>query len=298
MNLPSWEVVLEVAVVGLMTGGVYSVMVSGLSLIFGVMRVINVAHGAFLVLAAYLAYWTHALLRLDPLLSVFVSAPAFFVLGMILERGLLARTGRDPGLTVLVTFALAIVIAGVIGWAWETTPRAVRTTYTDSVVQLDLGGMELRIRMVRLLGMGEAIAVVGPLYAFLRWSDMGRAIRATMQNAEAAQLVGINLGRVRAVTFGLGLATVAAGGAMFALNFAFNPSSHEEWISKMLSIVVLGGLGSLPGALIAAIVMGVVEAIASVTITTYLSPIVFYLLLFVVLIVRPEGLMGARVREA
>jgi branched-chain amino acid transport system permease protein len=136
------------------------------------------------------------------------------------------------------------------------------------------------------------------LYLLLIRSDLGRAIRATIQNPDAAQLVGVNVARVRAMTFGAGLATVAAGGAVFSLIWTFNAASHEVWISKMLAIVVLGGMGSLPGALIAALIIGVAEAIAAVTITTYLSPIVSYLILFLILIFRPQGLMGTRIREA
>jgi branched-chain amino acid transport system permease protein len=135
------------------------------------------------------------------------------------------------------------------------------------------------------------------LYLLLSRSDLGRAIRATIQNKDAAQLVGVNVARVQALTFGLGLASVAGGGALFSLIWTFNAGDHEEWISKMLSIIVLGGMGSLPGAFVAALIMGVVEALAAVTMTSYISPIVFYLILFLTLIFRPQGLMGAVIRE-
>lgn len=295
--MPSARVLAQVVVIGVLTGGVYALMVSGLTLIFGVMRIINIAHGAFLVLGGYLAYWTFTLLGVDPVVSIVISVPAFFIIGMGLESGLLSRVKQDAGLLVLLTFAVAITLEGAMGSMWQSTFRSVRTGYTSTVLSFTLGDITFRIPVVRLGGFIAAFAVLGLLWLLLRRTDLGRAIRATMQNPEAAQLVGVNVARVRAVTFGIGLATVAIGGALFSLIWSFNSGSHVEWISKMLSIIVLGGLGSLPGALIAALLMGVVEAVSAVTVTTYLSPIVFYLILFFVLVFRPQGLLGTRVRD-
>jgi branched-chain amino acid transport system permease protein len=297
MSLPSLNVLVQVAIAGLLTGGVYALMVSGLTLVFGVMRVINIAHGAFLVLSAYIAYWLFASFKIDPIFSLLITAPLFFIGGVIVQRYVFARVRREPGLMVLVTFALAITVEGVMGAIWQSTGRSVRTPYTNEVISVALADLPLRLPVVRLAGFVVAVVVLALLSVLLKYTDSGRAIRATIQNPQAAQLVGVNVARVQAITFGVGLATVAAGGALFSLIWSFNAASHEEWISKMLSIVVLGGLGSLPGALIAALLMGIVEAIASVTITTYLSPIVFYVILFLVLIFRPQGLMGGRIRE-
>lgn len=298
MSLPPLGVLVQVAVVGVLTGGVYALMASGLTLIFGVMRVINIAHGAFLILSAYIAYWLFTQYRVDPVVSIVLVAPAFFWLGAGVQRYILSRIRQDPGLLVLVTFAIAITLEGTMGTVWESTGRSVRTAYTGEVIAFTLAHLPLRLPVVRIVGFAAAVAVLTALYLILTRSDLGRAIRATMQNRDAAQLVGVNVGRVQALTFGLGLATVAAGGAVFSLIWTFNASSHEAWISKMLSVIVLGGMGSLPGALLAALIMGVVEAVAAVTITTYLSPIVFYLVLFLTLIFRPQGLLGTRTREA
>ena len=298
MSVPPTGVLIQVTIVGLLTGGVYALMVSGLTLIFGVMRVINIAHGAFLILGAYLAYWFFTLWGLDPILSIAVVAPLFFVIGVLVQRYVIARVRQEPGLLVLVTFALAIALEGVMGALWRTTGRSVRTAYTSEVVPLALGDLTIRLPVVQLVGCGAAVLVLGLLYLLLTRSDLGRAIRATIQNPDAAQLVGVNVARVRALTFGAALASVAAGGAVFSLIWTFNASSHEAWISKMLAIVVLGGMGSLPGALVGALIIGVAEAVAAVTITTYLSPIVSYLILFFILVFRPQGLMGTRIREA
>src|SRR3990170_1029403 len=298
MSLPPTSVLIQVAIGGLLTGGVYALLVSGLTLIFGVMRVINIAHGAFLVLSAYLAYWLFTLLGMDPIVSIAVLAPLFFVLGVLVQRYLIARVRQEPGLLVLVTFALAITLEGVMGSLWRTTGRSVRTAYTGEVVPLALGDLTVRLPIVQLVGFAAAVIALGVLYLLLTRSDLGRAIRATIQNPDAAQLVGVNVALVRALTFGAALASVAAGGAVFSLIWTFNAGSHEAWISKMLSIVVLGGMGSLPGALVGALIIGVAEAVAAVTITTYLSPIVSYLILFFILVFRPQGLLGSRIRVA
>lgn len=297
MHLTSADVLIQVAVAGFLTGGVYALMASGLTVIFGVMRVINIAHGAFLVFSAYITYWLFTSLGIDPVFSIIVTIPLLFGIGLIMQRYVLARVRHEPGLFVLVTFAIAIMLEGVMGTLWASTGRSVRTFYTGEVLQIPVSDFVLRLPYVRIGGFVLAVIAMGVLYWIITRTDLGRAIRATIQNRDAAQLVGVNVARVQAMTFGLSLATVAAGGALFSVIWTFNSASHEEWISKMLSIIVLGGMGSLPGAFIAALIMGVVEQVAAVTTTTYISPIIFYLILFLTLIFRPQGLLGTRVRE-
>jgi branched-chain amino acid transport system permease protein len=299
MHLPSVSVLIQVTAVGILTGGVYALMAAGLTLIFGVMRVINIAHGAFLVFSAYLTYDLFTKFNIDPLLSVIVTVPILFVIGVLLQRFALSRLSNEPGLVVLLTFSLAITLEGLMGERWQSTGRSIRTSYTGKVLKIPIGfdDIVLRLPYVRLMGFGLAIVAMGGLYLILTRSNLGRAIRATIQNRTAAQLVGVNVANIQAMTFGIGLATVAAGGALFSVIWTFNAGSHEEWISKMLSVIVLGGMGSLPGAFIAAIIMGLAEAIAAVTMSSYISPIVFYLILFLTLIYRPQGLLGTVVRE-
>jgi branched-chain amino acid transport system permease protein len=297
MDLPSASVLIQVAIVGLLTGGVYALMAAGLTLVFGVMRVINIAHGAFLVFSAYISYWLFTSYGLDPFLSVIVTVPLLFIIGVSFQHFMLARLRNEPGLVVLVTFSLALTLEGLIGTVFESTGRSIRTWYTSEVIQLPIGDLTLRLPVVRVAGFFAAVIALYLLYLLLTRSDLGRAIRATIQNKDAAQLVGVNIAQVQALTFGLGLGTVAAGGALFSLIWTFNAASHEEWISKMLSVIVLGGMGSLPGAFIAALIMGVAESLAAVTMTSYISPIVFYLILFLTLIFRPQGLMGTVIRR-
>ena len=297
MHLPSLNVLLQVMIVGLLTGGVYALMAAGLTMIFGVMRVINIAHGAFLVLSGYLSYWMFRLYGIDPTLSILLTAPILFVMGYLFQRYMLSRVQKEPGQIVLITFALALTLEGIMGYLWESTGRSVRTSYTSEVIKFNLADIGLRLPIVRMAGFGVAIVTLLVLYLILAKSDLGRSIRATIQNRDTAQLMGVNVSQVQAMTFGLGLATVAVGGAMFSLIWSFNAGSHEEWISKMLSIIVLGGMGSLPGAFVASLIMGVAESTAAVTMSSYISPIVFYLILFLTLVIRPQGLFGTRIRE-
>jgi len=297
MHLPSWNVLIQVTIIGILTGGVYALMATGLTLIFGVMRVINIAHGAFLIFSAYISYWMFTAYGLDPFLSVIVSVPILFLIGIIFQRYVLSRVKGDPGLGVLLTFAMALTLEGTMGSFWESTGRSIRTDYTSKVFMLELSELTLRLPWVRVGGLVAAAVALAAIFLFLRYTNLGRAIRATIQNRSAAQLMGVNVERVQAMTFGIGLASVAAGGALFSMIWTFNSGSHEEWISKMLSIIVLGGMGSLPGTFLAAIIMGVAESVAAVVMTSYLSPIVFYLILFITLIFRPQGLLGIKVRE-
>jgi branched-chain amino acid transport system permease protein len=216
MHLPSTNVLIQVLVVGLLTGGVYALMAAGLTLIFGVMRVINIAHGAFLVLAAYLTYWLFTGYQLDPFVSVLVTVPMFFVVGIVVQRFMVSRVNSDPGLVVLLTFSLALTLEGIMGTLWQSTGRSVRTEYTSEVLAATVGDLTLRIPVIRLAGFAAAILALAILYIYLQRSDLGRAIRATIQNRDAAQLMGVNVARVQALSFGLGLATVAAGGALFS----------------------------------------------------------------------------------
>jgi branched-chain amino acid transport system permease protein len=188
---------------------------------------------------------------------------------------------------------MAITLEGLMGTAWKTTLRTVRPEYASKVIELG----DYRLPVTRLAGFAAALIVLLLLYIILQRSNLGRAIRATIQDRNAARLVGVNVEAVAALTFGIGIATAAAGGSLLSMIYSFNASSQTDWISRVLSIIVLGGMGSLPGALLAALVLGVMEQLTAIVITLYWSPIVFYIFLFLTLIVRPQGLMGEVIRE-
>jgi len=289
------ELLLQSVVLGILTGGVYALMASGLTLIFGIMRVVNVAHAAMIVMAAYISWLLYTTFKLDPILSIAVVMPIFFVAGALIQRTILRRlSGRDVTLTVLVTFGFAIILEGLQGSLWSSSFQAINTPY--SLNSFEIGG--IYVPLVRLLAAGAALVLLGALYLVLARSDLGRAIRATTQDPRTAALVGVNVEQVTMMAFALGVSMAGAAGPLLGMIFAFYPATHWLWIGKLLAIVVLGGLGSLAGTFIAAMILGLAEQVATVTVSLDWAPMVFYVFLFGVLIVRPRGLLGTTARES
>ena len=285
---------LQVVLLGLLYGGVYALLASGLTLIFGVMRIINVAHGAFLVLAALFTFELWRQTGLDPLLAVAVTTPAMFAIGWLVYRGLIARVRTAPvSMTVLLTFALAITIEGILGMTWKNVFRSVTPSYFNESFRLG----PFVVSKPHLFGFAMAVVVLLGLYLLLTRTWTGRAIRSASENPEGAELVGVDIRAIAALTFAIGIATTGAGGSILSVLYSFFPASHYVWISRLLGIVVLGGMGSIPGAVVGALLLGVAETLT----VDYVSPrwgvAVFYVVILVVLLLRPRGLMGARVRE-
>jgi branched-chain amino acid transport system permease protein len=285
---------LQTLLLGILVGGVYALLASGLTLIFGVMRVINIAHGAFLILAAFLTYSLWRAVGLDPLLAIPITTPVMFAFGWILYLGAVRRIrGAHMSASVLLTFALALVVEGLMGIIWGNTSHSVRPAYFNESFSLG----DLFLPKAQVYGFAVAAVVLAGLYAVLTRTWLGRAIRASAVNPQGAALVGVNVGGVAALTFAIGVAAAGAGGSIASVLYPFLPGSHYEWIARLLSIVVLGGLGSLPGAALGALLLGIGEAAT----VTYISPAwataVPYVVIFVVLLVRPQGLLGARLRE-
>lgn len=286
--------VLEAAVLGILTGGVYALMASGLTLIFGVMRIINVGHGALVVLGAYLSFAASRSLGLDPFLTLVITMPVMFLLGLVLQTVFIRplKTDREA-LSVLVTYALALGIEGLLGYFFTTNYVQLKAWYDTASFPIG----DFRITYVYVFGFVLCLAILGAMFLVLYRTTFGASIRATMLNRTAAQLIGIDVDRVSAFAFGIGMATAAAGGVVFGITNSFNPGSHYDLISRLLTIIVLGGLGSLRGAVIAALIMLVSEDITSVVISPVWANFVFFVILVLVLLVRPQGLYGVRVRE-
>ncbi|HXL19373.1 MAG TPA: branched-chain amino acid ABC transporter permease [Streptosporangiaceae bacterium] len=286
--------VLEAAVLGILTGGVYALMASGLTLIFGVMRIINVGQGALVILGAYLSFAFFRSWHLDPLLTLVITMPLMFGLGVILQIVFIRplKTDREA-LSVLVTYALALGIEGVLGYVFTTNYVLLRAWYETASFAV----FGFHITYVYVFGFLLCIAILGALFLVIYRTSFGGALRATMLNRTAAQLIGVDVDRVSAIAFGIGVATAAAGGVVFGITNAFNPGSHYDLISRLLTIIVLGGLGSLRGAIIAALIMLVTEDITAVVISPVWATFVFFVILVVVLIFRPQGLFGVRVRD-
>ena len=282
--------VVQALILGVLTGGVYALMASGLTLVFGIMRVINVAQGALVILAAYLSYTLFSHLHVDPFLSILVVTPAMFVLGVAVQL-VFVRSLRGPDaseLSLLVTWALALGIEGVLSVVY----RATNPSYADR--SWDIFGYQ--VSFVRVLAFGASAVLLGLLSLLLTRTRFGRSVRATVQNPTAATLLGVDADRVRTLSFGLGVSMAAAAGAVYGVLYPFNPGSHYDLISRLLSIVVLGGLGSLGGAVVAALAMGAIEAVVAVEISPTWAAFSFFVVLIAFLLVRPQGIFGLRER--
>jgi len=282
-------------ILGVLLGGLYALLAAGLTLYFGVMRVVMIAHSAFLILAAYLAWYANSRLGIDPLLTLVVTVPLFFGVGVVMQR-LLIRRLRPATLTmmsVLLTFAIALFIEGLIGFVWGGTQRRTQLPYSSSSLEI----FGARIAVVKLIAFGLAALSLLALYLLMKHTRFGQALRATIQHPEAAQLVGIKTDRVAGLGFGLGLATAALGGTALSLDATIYPSLHWHWIGPLTAIIVVGGLGSIPGAAIAALVLGVGQSLLQVPLGTTWAQTIFYVALFVTLMVRPQGFFGGRLAQ-
>ncbi|GAA1477073.1 branched-chain amino acid ABC transporter permease [Nocardioides aestuarii] len=287
-------VLLQSVALGLLLGGVYALAASGLTLIFGVMRVINIAHGAFLILAAFITYTLWDVLGIDPLLAIVITTPVVFAIGWATYKVVVSPVRSAPmASTVLLTFGLALVLEGAMGEIWGNNSTAIRPSYADE--SFTIGGIFLP--KAQVYGGLIAIAVLVVLWLVLTRTWLGRAIRAAASNPSSAQLVGIRTASVAALVFAIGIAAAGAGGAITGVLYPFVPGSHYQWIARLLAIVVLGGLGSLNGAVLGALLFGLAETLTS----TYVSPswatAVPYAIVFAVLLIRPQGLLGTRLRE-
>ena len=293
--MPSGPLLFQSIILGLLLGGLYALLAAGLTLYFGIMRVVMIAHSAFLILAAYLSWYFHTRTGLDPLLSLVLTVPLFFSAGVAMQRLMLARL-RPATLTmmsVLLTFAIAVTIEGALGYVFTGTQRRIQLGY--STTSLEFFGA--RIAAVKLIAFAMAAAAMLALYLLLKKSRFGQALRATIQHREAAQLVGINTDRIAGLGFGLGLATAAVGGTALALDSTIYPSLHWHWIGPLMAIIVVGGLGSVPGAAIAAMVLGMLQSLLQIPLGTTWAQTVFYIALFATLVLRPQGFFGGRLAQ-
>ena len=281
---------------GVLTGGVYALMAAGLTLIFGVLDIINIAQGVLVVLGAYLSYVLSAHLGLDLFAGLAITVPALFVLGVAIEWFLLRRLrgSERTALSILVTYAVAILIEGVLTEVFGANPVQLRAWYVNSSIHV----FGFYLPYIYLFGFILAAVALIALQLMLYRTRFGRSVRATIQDRTAAQLIGIDVDRVAALTFGIGVAVTAAGGMIFGATNAFNSNSGYDLISRLLTIVILGGLGSIVGALGAAVVMLVIEGVVSVIWSPTWATVVFYAALVLVLSIRPAGLFGRRAARA
>lgn len=283
------------ALFGLLIGGLYGVAAVGLSLVFGVLKMLNVAHGELIMLGGYTAFWLFALWHIDPFLSLIPAALALFVVGSLLYAGLFSRLlyfseAVKIKNSILVGFGLALVVQTLAIQAWTADERAISTPYSGAV--LALGGVV--IPWSRLGALAVAFLTLGGLHLFLHRTYSGKAIRATAEDVEAASLAGIPVPAVFLTSFGLGSALAGIAGTMVGMTDAVSPAIGLAWTLKALIVVVLGGLGSIVGTFVAGLFLGVAESLSGFFLGNAYREVMGLALFLLVLSIRPQGLFARK----
>ena len=283
------ETFVQSVVSGVLTGSLYAMIAVGLTIVFGVMRIINLAHGEMVMLGMFGAYWSYTLLGLDPFLSIVIWAPVMFAAGMAIQRFLLRDVIPKGELnTLLYTAGLSLLIANLALFFWTGDYRTLNLSY--AVMPARPFGIAVPIPLA--IAFVTAIAISTGLYFLLTRSDVGRAIRATAQNPESAALMGVNVQHIDMITFGLGTSLAAAAGVLLVPSLYLFPTVGEILIVKCFVIVVLGGLGSVPGAIAGGILLGLVESLGAVYVSVAYKDTIGFVLFLLVLLFRPAGLFG------
>ena len=279
---------------GILLGGIYAAYSAGFSLIFGVMGVVNLAHGELVMLGAFITYWIFFLFRFDPFLTIPVSFAVLFVLGYLLQRLIINRVIEEPPImSYLATFGLHLIIANIALLWWTADFRTVTTSYSG--INFSLGG--IIIPYARLATFGIALMVVGLLYYIVYKTDMGRAMQATAQDKQMARLMGIKVERVYAMTFALGAGITGLSGSLISTYFVIFPFMGMEYTITAFCVVVLGGMGYIPGVLIGGLILGILQSFAAIFLTTGISMALTFIILFQVLVIRPAGVVGKGIIE-
>jgi len=285
------ELYLQAAINGILIGGVYSLMAVGLSLIFGVMRVINFAHGDMMVWGMYLSLWLFTSLGVDPYLSIGVTGAAVFLLGAVVQRGLVNRILSAPHeMQILLMMGVALVLENTALMVWGPDPRRVNVSYGLSTFWMG----PIVVDVPRLVTFSVALLLALLLYLFLTRTDLGRMIRAASDNQIGALLVGTDITKVFTLAFGVGAACVGAAGSLMTPLLPFAPSTGLFFTVTSFNIVIIGGMGNLLGAFLGGLLVGVSESLGAVILVPSLKEIVSFVLLVVVLLFRPQGLLGGR----
>ena len=279
----------------ILLGGIYALIAVGLTLIFGVMRVVNFAYGEFLMLAMYLAFFAFAFVRLDPYVTLLIALPVFLALGWVSYRVIMRPViHASHNVQVFTTVGLSIALQNVALVLWTADARFVRTDYY--AVTVKLAGAALNL--AQIVAFVVAVALTGVLFAFLRWSYTGKVMRATAQDRQASSLMGIDTDRIYALTWAVGITCVGAAGVLLSPIYPVYPTAGLQFVLIAFVAVVLGGLGDMAGALIASLIVAAVEVVGSYVLGTAWKEMLYLLLFIGILLVRPAGLFGQRGAEA
>ncbi len=285
--------IIQIIVLGLGLGGVFALMGAGLSLVFGVMRIVNLAHPSLIIAGAFVAYWGFRMWGIDPLVMLPIAAVILAAIGVVLYKLFFereAKSAKYSEMTVLLTFAVAMIVEGALGAMFSNTQRVTSPSYATDAFFIG----DVFIPKGQLYAGIVSLAIIGGLALFLKYSRLGYAIRATTQNREAAALLGVNVNLVGIQSFAIGIALAGAAGALVSFVFSFFPAKHWEWIAVLMSLVVLGGMGSILGTVVAALGLSVIAAFVGAWIGSTWSTMTFFLALFLVLLFRPQGLFGEK----
>jgi branched-chain amino acid transport system permease protein len=275
---------------GILTGSLYAMIGVGLTIIFGVMRIINVAHGEMVMLGMFGAFWSYTLWHIDPFVSALLWVPLMFLAGVLVYRYLLKPiVAGDELNSLLYTAGLSLLIANLALFAWTGDYRTLNLPYALE----PLRPFGITVPTPLAIAFAMAAMITSALYWFLSRTDTGRAVRAASQDREAAALMGINVDRINMITFGLGTALAAAAGVLLVPSLYLFPSVGEILLVKCFVIVVLGGLGSIPGAIAGGVLLGLVESFGAVYVSVAYKDAIGFVIFLSVLLFRPQGLFGA-----
>lgn len=279
----------QLLVSGILIGGVYALLSIGLTLIFGVLRIVNFAQGEFIMLAMFGAFWLHFLFGIDPYLSIFIVTPVIFVLGLLVERVVIAPILNAPhAMQIFATFGLSVVMQNFALTLWGPDFRSVSTPY--STLSYTVGSVS--ISASSLFAFLTALAMAGALITFLHFTRDGRALRAMVQNRYAASLMGVNTERLNRLAFGVGVGSAAVAGCILAPIFYTFPTVGVDLIIVAFVVVVLGGMGNVFGAVIGGLIIGMTQTLTGFFVSVELKDVIALFLFILILLVRPQGLFG------
>lgn len=283
------EILPQLLVSGILIGGVYGLISIGLTLIFGVLRVVNFAQGEFIMLAMFGSFWMHHLWGIDPYLSTLVLAPAIFVLGLLTERIVIQRILTAPhAMQIFATFGLSVILQNLALTLFGPDYHSVSTPYTS--LSYNIGGVSLSA--TALFAFIAALAMAALLIGFLNYTRDGRALRAMVQNRYAASLMGVNTSRLNRIAFGVGVACAAVAGCLLTPMYYTFPTVGVDLIIIAFVVVVLGGMGSVAGAIVGGFIIGITQTLTGFFISVELKDVIALLLFILILLIRPQGLFG------
>lgn len=284
-------VLLQLLIGGLLLGGLYALISIGLTLIFGVLRLVNFAHGEFLMFAMYGSFWLMQLFHIDPYVSLLIVPLALAVLGVLVYKLIIARVVEAPShVQTFATAGLSIVLMNLALMVWHGDFRTVKTSYGDATLWLGA----ISVSTPRLIAFAVAMLVSGGLFALLQYTMLGKAIRAVAQDRAVAGLMGIDVRRVYLWAFVLGIALVGVAGPLLIPIYYVSPTVGLHFVLIAFVVVVFGGMGNLLGALLGGLIIGVVETLSGYYLGTQMQQAVYFLVFILVLVVRPTGLLGIR----